>query len=223
MTTNTAPFPNRQIWLIATIVAFALGVPFSFFSDSAPWLICIPIVVGTMIIGIAELKGVWQATQLPLIKMPRHFFGLNRYKGYSVIALPIEKEEPNQKLFDFLSTQRGTTKFPKVIKDEKGYDFIAVDAEQFIHMVSLKASPNFDKVAEAALIMAVHRYGEMHNISAELEQFIRDKTILETFKADFRGNSNTNLNRSAEAVIRELMKKALESKLEIPASKPLNR
>ena len=75
-----------------------------------------------------------------------------------------------------------------------------------------QAIEDSDKATEASLRIAAHRYGELHGISPELEQFLRDKGVLDVMKSDFRGNISANLNRACEAVIRDLIRRTKASK-----------
>jgi hypothetical protein len=55
----------------------------------------------------------------------------------------------------------------------------------------------------------------MKSISAEFDQFLSDRTILEVIKADFRSNTAQTVNRSGEGIIRQLIKEAREKKTQL--------
>jgi hypothetical protein len=216
MNTETPVFQTRHVWLVALIAAMVLGVPLSFLASKAPWVVCIPILAGT---GIVLLLEAWRLTtkrriQPALLKMPRDFLGMAGYKGYAVLAVPVEEEEKeSQEIFDFLRvSRRKAPKTARIIKDESGREVYLIDCERFVTMLLNRMLPNTDKATEMSLIHALHRYGEMRSTSVELEYFLRDKTVLDVIKSDFRGNTALTINRSGEAVIRELIKEAKAAK-----------
>lgn len=215
MKTESAIFPNRQLWLIATIVALAVGVPLSFFASKLPWLICVPIFIGTAIIASIEVINVLKksAMQLPLLKMPATFVGLAKYRGHVSLSVPVELEAADQETFDFLKTpRRKISKSARIIKDESGDEIYIIDGERFVTLLVSKILPNADKVTELSFLHALQRYSEMESHSVELVQFLRDKTVLEVIKQDFRGNTAQTINRCGEAIIREMIKEAKEAK-----------
>jgi hypothetical protein len=223
MNNQGSDVPFSRIWLTAILVAIVLGVPSAFFAEKYPWVIAIPIAVGTLAVIVPEILGLLPPTgeQLPLIRMPRDYLGLSRYKGYAAIGLPTEEEEPDQQIFEFVNTpRRKPNKFPAIVKDEHGNDIVVIDAERFISLVVGQTADTTDRVAEATLKMAVHRYGETHGISDELERFLRDRTVLDVIKSDFRGNVSANLNNACESVIRALIKRRKAAKAESPVSRP---
>src|SRR6266404_6556291 len=174
MNNQGSDIPFSRIWLTAVLVAIVLGVPLAFFAEKYPWTIAIPIAVGTLVIIIPEILALLPPTgeQLPLIKMPRGYLGLSRYKGYAAIALPVESDDPDQQIFAFVNTPRKKPgKYPAILKDTHGNELMVIDAERFISLVMGQATNESDKVTEASLKMAVHRYGETHGISVELERF----------------------------------------------------
>ncbi len=215
MKTETAEFPNRQLWLIAVIVALVLGVPLSFFSDKFPWLICIPVFTGTAIIACIEVFNVWkyQPAQPALIKMPSKFFGLARYRGHVALAVQPEAEESGQEIFEFLKKPRKKiSKTARIIKDDSGDEIYIIDGERFVTLLLSRLLPAADKVTEVSLLHALQRYWEMETHSVELERFLNDKTVQEVIKSDFRGNTVQTINRCGEAIIREMVKEAKEAK-----------
>jgi hypothetical protein len=212
---KTEAFPNRQLWLIAAILAVALGAPLSIWVDKVPWLIVVPIIFGASLVAFIEIAGLWRPSreQLELIRMPGNFLGLSRYRGHIALVLPTEKEEPGQKTFDFLKAPaRQSGKEARIIKDEFGQEIYAIDSERFVAMLATKLLPNVEKLTEVSLKHVLQRYGEMQHISEELDRFLRDANVLDVIKSDFRGNTSQTLNKSAEAVIRELVKQLKDIK-----------
>jgi len=211
-------FPSRQIWLVAMLTAIVIGAPLSFFSDQAPWVIAIPILVGTSIIMLAEFAAMGRKgnQQLPLLKMGKSFWGLAAYRRHVALALPPEDDEPpDQGIFDFVSAKRrNVSKTARLITDaESGDQVYVIDSERFVTLLLNRVLPNTDQVTEVSLLHAIHRYGEMNALSPELERFLTDKTVLEVVKSDFRGNTAQTVNRCGESVVRELVKQAKQMKL----------
>jgi len=215
MKTETTEFPNRQLWLIAVIVALVAGVPLSFFSDKSPWLICIPIFTVAAIIACLEVFNAWkyQPMQPALIKMPSTFFGLARYRGHVALSIPPETQEAGQETFEFLKKpRRKTIKTARIIKDDSGDEIYIIDGERFVTLLLSRILPAADKVTEVSLLHALQRYGEMDAHSVELARFLNDKTVQEVIKSDFRGNTVQTINRCGEAIIREMVKEAKDAK-----------
>jgi len=211
----SSDFPTKRIWLVAVLVGVILGPPLSFLAPNFPWIIIIPIVLGVGIVCFLEFSGSREKPerQIHLLKMPSSFFGLARYRGHVALGLPVEDDDPAQGTFDFLKIgRRRPHKGARIIRDpETGEQIYLIDAERFVTKLLNQILHNTDQVTEVSLNHALHRYGEMELHSGELERFLKDKSVLEVVKSDFRGNTAQNVNRSGEAVIRELVSKAKES------------
>jgi hypothetical protein len=214
--------PFKQIWSIAAIAAVLFGVPVALFSQRVPWLICVPIAGTTILIVTLDILDSWKISQvegiargiLPMAAMPYNFFGIGRYKRHVVFRLPDRDNPEEQAMFGFLDTSvRGPHKPTKIIKDDFGNSLYVVDCEKFLTVLWQRMAENSDKVTEMSLIHAMHRYGEMRGISSQLEQLLRDKTVLDVIKSDFRGNAALTLNRTGESVMREMLKKMKESEI----------
>jgi hypothetical protein len=145
--------------------------------------------------------------------MPAKFFGLSRYRGHVSLAIPIEREEAGQEMFDFLKIpRRKINKSARIIKDESGEEIYLIDGERFVTLLLNRVLPDADKVTEVSLLHALQRYSEMESHSVELARFLNDKTVQEVIKSDFRGNTLQSINRCGEAIIREMVREAKEAK-----------
>ena len=216
MTTDSSYFSGRRIWLAGILIATCVGGPLSLFANKAPWLIFIPMFLGTVIVCyleiISELKS--EGAQLPLVKVPRTFLGLHKYKGHVALWSPVEKEAEDQWSFAFLDVpKRRLPKVPRMIIDpETGEQIYLIDTERFVSLLIDHVLPGTEQVSEFALLQALHRYGEMESISGELERFLRSKTVLEVLKSHIRGNMQQTINNSSEAVIREAVRHVKETR-----------
>lgn len=213
MTKQAAKFPTQGIWLVAIAVAFATGFPISFFISKAPWLICIPILLGTSIICWFEFSG-WELNrdqpELPWLKMPSDFLGLSSYRRHIWFSFQASQPQTDQEIFDFLrASLRKPIKSPRIFKNpETGEDIYVIDSERFVTLLVNKMLPESDKAAEAALRLAWARYSKMKSVSNEFHQFLNDRSVLDVIKSDFRANTIQIVNRSGEAIIRSLIKAA---------------
>ncbi len=184
MNIDTQTFPSRQIWLVAVIVAALVGIPLSVFADKTPWLIVIPILIGVTVILAQEIwASLSRNAQLTLVGMPKEYLELAK-----------------------------VTKSAEVITDDAGNKVHVIDSERFVTLLFNRILPSTDQVAELSLLRALRRYERMHTLSPQLEQFLKDKTVLTVIKADFKGNTAQAINRAGEAVIRELVRQASASK-----------
>src|SRR2546429_7137195 len=55
MKTEVVRSTMKMIWWCAIIVGVVLGAPLALFAKSEPWLIAIPIAIGTLLIAIMEV------------------------------------------------------------------------------------------------------------------------------------------------------------------------
>ncbi len=214
MNIDTQTFPSRQIWLVAVIVAALVGIPLSVFADKTPWLIVIPILIGVTVILAQEIwASLSRNAQLTLVGMPKEYLELARYRGHVALSIPVAEDDTRQEFFEFIKTsRRKVTKSAEVITDDAGNKVHVIDSERFVTLLFNRILPSTDQVAELSLLRALRRYERMHTLSPQLEQFLKDKTVLTVIKADFKGNTAQAINRAGEAVIRELVRQASASK-----------
>lgn len=204
---ETLSLPYRAVWTIALCTG-CLAVPVAIVAPKFLW---VPIILGIIAVVVFEIWECYsrgRSVQLPL-QMPRNFFGLARYKGHVAISGHLDKESPGQGLFDFiLSPTRRTSKAARAIRDpDTGEMIYLVDTDRFVATLLALYLPDLEKVADISLKRALHRYGEMQEMSEHLEQFLRDKTVLEVIQADFRANAAHAINRSSERAVRDLLVK----------------
>jgi hypothetical protein len=72
------------------------------------------------------------------------------------------------------------------------------------------------QVAEAMIKTALHRYGEMKSLSAELEQFLTEDITLSVLKSGMKANAGHAVQKCAESVIQEFIKKLKKTPIQYP-------
>jgi hypothetical protein len=163
-----------------------------------------------------ELFQQFQTTpaQLPLMRTPKGFWGLAKYKGHVALWSQVEKEPEDQWTFAFLHVpKKSTSKSARMIRDPETGDLIyLIDTERFVSLLQKDISPSTDTVAEFAWKQALHQFGEMEGMSPELERFLSSKTTLEVLKSNIKGGVTHSINNSSEAALREIIRQFRESK-----------
>jgi hypothetical protein len=210
--------PFTRIWIIATLVGIALGIPAALFSDRIHWFVWLPIVAGTLLVLIAEVAVERQTTgkqqsESNVPPMPSDFWGLSGYRGRVALAVRPKENEPGQGAFDFFRPFAATTKPLKtatILRDEQGTEIYVIDTERFVTLLVNRMISGADQVSELSLLRLVSRYSQMRRYRSELERLLRDRGLIDVIKADYRGNLIQVINRTGETIIRDLAREAKE-------------
>lgn len=205
-----------QIRVLALLLGLAFAVPAAAF----PALAKLFIVMGALTIVAAcifiEIRSEREAeiSNPPIVaELPEQYRGLSSFDKIVYLEMS-EKGAPGQlELPSLAQLQREsrTKKNPIMIKYPTGREVFLIDCDQFVAVLLDRMTEDANKAAEHALQMGLKRYGKVHSVSAELERFLTDKSIMEVIKSDFRGNMLMVINRSGEKIVREMIKKGVQA------------
>lgn len=223
MTKLPRSIPFRQIWYVAIAVGVLVALPLAFFAHQAPGTIAIPIGLGVLVLVYSELVGDQSPGDLnkqddlfrnPSISVPGYFVGLAKFGGHVALTRSVDEPQPDQQTFAFLDLpRRKAAPAVRLIRDpDTGERVFLLDTEKFVAHTMRQYLPQSEKAAEMALLRALHRFGEMESLSPDLEKFLRSKSVIESIRADFRGNASQALGGSSEAACRELIREFRKTK-----------
>src|ERR1700693_2806992 len=140
MTYKPALFlPMKRIWLTAILIAVVLGIPAAVLCQSHPWIVAIPITLGTLLIVWLEVVADTNAcVENPsLFSMPTDFRALSGYRGLAALLLPTGKEEDQQDVFSFLPAPKKRKQRKEAIKiaDPNEGELYIIDCERFVALM----------------------------------------------------------------------------------------
>lgn len=208
----------NRMWPIAAVVAAIFAWPVVFLRDQAPWLIHVAIVVGVAMILFLEFKAdgetllsrlEWFYPGGPVTVIPPGYKGLPFYRRF--LALFFRRSRVEQIQLDLFGSEF-TTAAPRkkliLLKDERGQQIVLVEGDRFMARVTSTMIDDASKAAEYSILMAWQRFQNMaHNVK-DLRTFFADKTVLESIKADFRGNISICIAKSGEEAVKFFLKEA---------------
>jgi hypothetical protein len=205
-----------QIRIIAFLLGLAFALPAAFFPAFAKLFIALGAFTIVAACVFMEIKSEREAeiSNPPVVaELPEQYRGLSSFDKIVYLEMG-EKGAPGQlELPSLAQLQRESRsrKHPIMIKYPTGREVFLIDCDQFVAVLLDRMTEDANKAAEHALQMGLKRYGKVHSVSAELERFLTDKSILEVIKSDFRGNMLMVINRSGEKIVREMIKKGVQA------------
>jgi hypothetical protein len=199
----------ERMWIIAFSVAILFAIPVVLLKNIAPWAIVIPIILGVTI-GIAleaqdEFGEDIRNLDEDVATLSPDFKGLLAYTGHVVLEVPAGKQDRGQELFSFLQPDKTSRKKITRVRLDSGEEILVISCDRYIDLLVSRLLEDSDKVVEHSLNVASKRFGTVRPEQLREKGFLT-KTILETLKADFRGNWITVVSRNAERVLKELQK-----------------
>jgi len=199
-------FCIKRIWMIAICAAIVGAIPVAIFKNSAPWLIAVPICLGTIIALVFEtwdsikpqvFDSAYGRISGPASGIPSGLEGLQEYQNFS-LQFQGAGEAEGQGLFSFLQSRPQPTRKPRRVQLASGEEISVIGVDRYVELLVDRLLRDSDAIVEHALTMGATRFGGSGKLS---------KVILETIQSDFRGNWLTVVSRDAELVIRELEEK----------------
>lgn len=199
----------NRLWSIAFSMAIVFAIPVAMLKNAAPWFIAIPIVLGVALCialeGRDEFGDEIRDIDDDVATLSSDFKGLLAYTGKMVLEVPQKNQEGNQELFAFLQPDKTPRKKITRVRLDTGEEIFVVSCDRYIDLLVSRLLEDSDRVVEHSLIVASRRFGAVRPEQLRERGFLT-KTILETLKADFRGNWITVVSRNAERVLKELQK-----------------
>lgn len=204
----------KRIWFVAFATALLSVIPVMLLNQRAPWVISIPIIIGTL---AAILPEIWNdfrpfiAGRLygqifgPASGVPSDLSGLKAYSTF-LLQVPQSKESQEQELFSFLSSASPPIRKHRKVMLDTGEEIYLVGTDRFIELLVDRLLKDSDAIVEHAITMAATRFGGAGHVS---------KVILQAIQSDFRGNWITVVSRDAELVLRQLEQKLRAEQLEL--------
>lgn len=199
----------RFAWAVSFMLAIVSAPLIVLFKQSAPWLITVPLVLGTGIIVIYEFKAAFgsQSDLEVLVTFPPNFIGQAAYSRLLSLEIHPKTKVPKEQLSLFPGfTETTPANSLRVIKDEKGKEIAVVSCDRFSALLVTYLLDNMDKATEKSLRAGLARFGELGKGQSDIQIFVHDKTVREVIKSDFRGNLVTLVSKGGEKVIKDLLK-----------------
>lgn len=196
----------KRIWMIAICTAIIGAIPVTIFKNTAPWLIAVPICIGTIVALGFEIWDLMKRRGFvssygrisgPASGIPSGLEGLQEYQNFS-LQLQYPGDTEGQSLFSFLNSRAQPPRKPRKIQLASGDEISVVSVDRYVELLVDRLLRDSDAIVEHAMTMGATRFGGSGKLS---------KVILETIQADFRGNWLTVVSRDAELVIRDLEEK----------------
>ena len=211
----------RRIWAVAFGVAIASAIPVVLLKHQAPWVVAVPICLGVLLGLFLELRDDFgkeiRDLEDDVATLSSEFKGLLDYTGKMVLEVPSAKQDKGQTLFSFLQPDKTIRRKMSRVRLDSGEEIFVINCDRYVDLLVSKLLEDSDKVVEHSLTMASKRFGAARPEQLTQKGFLT-KTILETLKADFRGNWITVVSRNAERVIRDL-EKSMHSDVTLVESK----
>lgn len=199
----------RFAWAVSFALAIVSAPAIILYKQSAPWLIAVPLSLGTIFIVIYEFRTAFssQSVSEVLVTFPPSFVGQSAYSRLLSLEIQPKTKVPKEQLPLFPGfTDTTAAKSLRLIRDEKGQEIAVVSCDRFSALLVTYLLDNMDKATEKSLRAGLARFGELGKSHSDINIFVYDKTIREVIKSDFRGNLVTLVSKGGEKVIKDLLK-----------------
>jgi hypothetical protein len=198
----------RFAWIFSFLLAIVAAPFIVAFKHTAPWLIAVPLGVGTVVIFLYELRAAFHLGDSDLLEIfPPGFSGLTSYSQMLALEIQPRKKVPKEQLHlfpGFVDTTPANS--IRILQDESGREIAIVNCDRYSALLVSYLLDNIDKVTDKSLRAGLSRFGKLGKGQSDIQIFVQDKTVREAVKSDFRGNILTLISKGGEKVVKDLLK-----------------
>lgn len=209
-------YKDRYPWIIAVPILCGVALvvllelrdhfgttPSAIVHDSVPASERMPLLQQIEGISARQEALIQALTQSGFIETRETVLGLLGYANGIGLEIVPRSENPDQMEMAFLAGDRTKKRKERIETLATGEQMIVVSCDRFVDLLISGLLPDADRIVETAILAASRRYSNISNEEA-LRSGVLTKAIMESLKAEFRGNWITAVSRHGERVIQKL-------------------